>query len=206
MSPAFFYFDLGNVLLFFDHRRAARQIAEVAGVDQQRVWEVLFQSGLEDQSESGKVSSRQMYDVFCQQTGARPDFDAMMRAAGDIFEVNAGIKPILGGLISAGKRVGLLSNTNECHWQWCSSGRYGLIPGGFETLILSYEVQSMKPDEKIFRVAAERAGLPPQEIFYVDDMPGHVAAAKALGFDAVQYTSTPALAAELRARGVEINY
>ncbi len=43
--------------------------------------------------------------------------------------------------------------------------RYGLIPAVFETLILSYEVQSMKPDEKIFRVAAERAGLPPQEIF-----------------------------------------
>ncbi len=82
---------------------------------------MLFQSGLEDQSESGKVSSRQMYDVFCQQTGARPDFDANDAGRRDIFRGQCRIKPILGGLITAGKRVGLLSNTNECHWQWCSS-------------------------------------------------------------------------------------
>ena len=64
----------------------------------------------------------------------------------------------------------------------------------------------MKPEEKIFRAAIEKAGVPPAEIFYVDDTPGHVKAARALGIDAVVYTSTASLAADLRKRGVEINY
>jgi hypothetical protein len=40
----------------------------------------------------------------------------------------------------------------------------------------------------------------------MDDVPGHVAAANEAGFDAVQYTTTPALVAELRNRGVTFNY
>ena len=93
-APAFFYFDLGNVLLFFDHQRGCRQMGEVAGVDPRQVWKVLYDGGLNDEYESGRVTSRQVYDKFCQQTGSTPNYDDLMRAAGDIFEVNAGIKPI----------------------------------------------------------------------------------------------------------------
>ena len=42
--------------------------------------------------------------------------------------------------------------------------------------------------------------------FYVDDIAGHVAGARSVGFDAVQYTSTDALVAQLRERGVAFNY
>ena len=48
--------------------------------------------------------------------------------------------------------------------------------------------------------------MPPQEIFYCDDLPANVAAARRVGFDAVQYTETPELVAELRSRGVRFNY
>ncbi|MGE0609879.1 MAG: HAD family hydrolase [Pirellulales bacterium] len=204
--PSFFYFDLGNVLLFFDHQRGCRQMGEVAGVDLEQVWQVLYESGLATQYETGLVTTRQMFDTFCQQTDSQPDYNAFVQAAGDIFEVNASIKPVVAGLISAGHRLGLLSNTCEAHWNWFASGRYGQIPDGFEQIVLSYEARSMKPDAKIFRVAAEKAGVPPSNIFYTDDTPGHVQAAKALGFDAVHYTNTPALVAELRQRGVEFNY
>lgn len=205
-TPSFFYFDLGNVLLNFDHQRGCRQMGEVAGVDAGQVWQVLYDSGLANRYETGLVTTRQMFDTFCEQTASKPDYDAFLQAAGDIFEVNAEIKPIVAGLLSAGYRLGLLSNTCEAHWNWFASGRYGQIPDSFEQVVLSYEVQSMKPDEKIFRVAAEKAGVPPGRIFYIDDTPGHIKAAKALGFDALHYTTTPILAAELRQRGVEFNY
>ena len=63
-----------------------------------------------------------------------------------------------------------------------------------------------KPDERIFSAAARLAGVAPEEIFYTDDLPGHVAAARRAGFDAVQYTSPAALYDELASRGVRINY
>ena len=36
----FLYFDLGNVLLTFDQRKAARQMADVAGITPEKVWEI----------------------------------------------------------------------------------------------------------------------------------------------------------------------
>lgn len=204
--PEFFYFDLGNVLLFFDHRRACRQMAEVCGADPQLIWDVVFESGLELQYEAGAVSSQQFYETFCRQTKTRPDYQRLARAASDIFEVNVPAMAILGQLSAAGQRVGLLSNTNEMHWQIVVDGRYGLIPGVFEQIVLSYKVKAVKPDPKIFLAAAEQAGTRPEHIFYVDDIAGHVAAARAVGFDAVQFTDARSLARELHRRGVRFNF
>jgi putative hydrolase of the HAD superfamily len=204
--PRFFYFDLGNVLLYFDHRRACRQVAEVAGVSPERVWEVVFASGLEDRYEAGQVSTREFYETFCRETRSRPPLDELAHAASAIFEVNCGVKAVLAQLAAAGCRLGLLSNTNEIHWNYFAGGRYALIPDVFEVLVLSFRVGVMKPQAGIFRAAAEMAGVEPGQIFYVDDVPGHVTAARQAGFDAVQYTTTPALVEALWQRGVAFNY
>ncbi|HVX64707.1 MAG TPA: HAD-IA family hydrolase, partial [Pirellulales bacterium] len=71
------------------------------------------------------------------------------------------------------------------------------------SLVLSFRVRCMKPETQIYAHAAELAGAAPHEIFFVDDVAGHVAAARRFGFDAVQYTTPEALAAELRQRGVD---
>jgi putative hydrolase of the HAD superfamily len=76
----------------------------------------------------------------------------------------------------------------------------------FEVHALSYRIGAAKPEPAIFAAAAELAGVAPQEVFFTDDLPRHVAGARAAGFDAVQYTSTPQLVAELRARGARFNY
>lgn len=204
-TPKFIYFDLGNVLLFFDHERACRQIAELTGVDAARVRAVLFASGLEDRYEKGEISSAEFYETFCRETHTRPDFDRLAHAAAAIFEVNVPIKAIVAHLSAAGYRLGLLSNTNEIHYNYFADGRYSLIPGAFEVLALSHQIGAMKPDAKIFLAAAKLASVKPEEIFFVDDIAGHVAGARAVGFDAVQYTSVPALSEELRKRGVRFN-
>jgi putative hydrolase of the HAD superfamily len=206
MPPSFLYFDLGNVLLYFSHEQGIRQMAEVAGVDVARVREAVYDVELQTRYERGELTGRQYYDIFCQRTDTRPDFDRLARAAGDIFTVNTSIKPILSSLAAAGQRLGLLSNTCDIHWNHLADGRYATIPDIFETVVLSYKVGAVKPEPKIFQAAAEMACVAPGEIFFVDDIPGHVAAARAADFDAVQYTTTPALVADLRQRGVRFNY
>lgn len=205
-TPKFLYFDLGNVLLFFDHRRACWQLAERTGVDAQRIWDVLFGSGLELEYEAGRVSSRQLHETFLCETQAKLDFDAFALAFSDIFEVNLPIKAILGQLAICRHRMGLLSNTNELHWKLLTDGRYSLLPAVFEQLVLSYEVGANKPEAAIFQAAIERAGVAPHEIFYLDDMPGHVAGARRLGIDAVQFTDAVTLVSQMRQRGIEFNY
>jgi len=200
--PKFLYFDLGNVLLFFDHRRAARQMAAAAGVPAELVWEVVFASGLEHRYEAGEVSTTEFFEIFCRETNSRPDYQSLAAAAGDIFEPNSPVIDLLARLSAAGRRVGLLSNTCELHWNHFASGCYPPIPEAFHSVVLSFRAKAMKPEARIYAHAAELAGVAPSEIFFVDDVAGHVASVRDFGFDAVQYTTPEALVAELATRGL----
>ena len=205
MRPTFLYFDLGRVLINFDIKKMLKQIAEVSGVGPEKVREVLFGSGLQVKYESGRIDCREFHAIFSEAAGSRPDFEALRHAASDIFELNVGVVPIVAQLRAAGHRMGILSNTCRAHWEHCRR-RFPSIIGLFNVHALSYRLKAVKPDAAIFHAAADLAGVRAEEILFVDDMPGHVEGAKAAGFDAVQYTSAPQLAADLRARGVLFNY
>ena len=116
------------------------------------------------------------------------------------------MKPLVAAVMAARWKVGILSNTNTWHWEFLSDGRFGPVPGAFDVIALSYELKAMKPDPAAYLKAAELAGVAPGDIFYVDDMPDNVVAAREAGLDAVQYTSTHDLAIELRKRDVGMNY
>jgi putative hydrolase of the HAD superfamily len=206
MTPAFIYFDLGNVLLKFDHSRAARQMAAVADINAERVWEVVFTGDLLFRVETGQVSNREFYEIFCEQTGTRADYESLQQAGNDIFELNRPMVPIIAALASTGRRLGILSNTSASHWEFVTDGRYALLKVGFERAVLSYEVGVMKPDLAIYRAAAEQAGVAPEEIFFTDDREENVAGAIEAGFDAVLFTGARQLVDVLRERGVRFNY
>jgi HAD superfamily hydrolase (TIGR01549 family) len=205
MPPKFLYFDLGKVLVDFRVEQMFRQLGEVAGVEPGRVEEVLSGGGLQQQYETGQISGPEFYEAFCRQTATRPDYDALRRAGSEIFELKVSMVPVVAQLYRAGYRLGILSNTCESHWEHCTR-RYRIVAELFTVHALSYRIGVAKPEAAIFHAAAELAGVQPQEIFYVDDYAPHVAGARAVGFDAVQYTSTPQLVGDLRSRGVEFNY
>ena len=205
MQPKFLYFDLGKVLVNFSVDQMLRQMGAVAGIAAEEVRAALFGNGLMRQHESGRLSDRQFYEAFCAATGKRPDFHALAAAASEIFELNRPMLPLVAQLGQAGYRMGILSNTCSTHWEYCLR-RYRIVAEGFDVYALSYRIGAVKPEAAIFRAAADLAGVRPEEIFFVDDMAEHVARARAVGFDAVQFTTAAALAAELRRRGVRFNY
>ena len=206
MAVKFIYFDLGNVLLFFDHRRAAEQMGRVAGISTDAVWRALAKDNTICRVESGEMTDREFYERFCDATGTRPDFAELQRAGSDIFWLNWQIVPLVAQLDAAGYPLGILSNTSQSHWEFICGGQYGLLPGAFRTAVLSYEARSSKPDPGIYQAAIARAGVAPGEIFFMDDREENVAGARAAGLDAVLFTSVRQLAADLRARGVRWNY
>ena len=206
MAIRFLYFDLGNVLLNFSHRQACEQMGEVSGVSADKVWEVVFESSLEHRFESGEIDDQQFYEEYCTGIGAKPEYDALLRAGSEIFSVNAPILPLVAQLKAGCHRLGILSNTCRAHWSYCIHRRYGLLRNVFETYALSFEIGACKPNPKIFLAAAELARVEPEEIFFVDDIPSHIESAREVGFDAVLYTSVPALAAALTERGILCNY
>jgi len=203
--PKFVYFDLGKVIVNFDVDQMCRQMAAVANVDPQRVASALFDTDLQSRYELGQLNQEQFHEAFCRATGGQADCDALAAAANEIFELNASILPVIAQLHAAGFRLGILSNTCQSHWEYCRR-RYRILEELFSVHVLSYRIGAAKPDTRIFRAAAELAGVRPNAILYIDDMPGHIAGAKTVDLDAVQYTTTPVLVRDLWRRGVRFNY
>jgi putative hydrolase of the HAD superfamily len=200
-APRFIYFDLGNVLVNFDHHRAARQMAEVAGISERLVWEAVFESDLELEYERGAITTLEFYESFCDRTRTRPDYGALLLAASDIFELNESIVPFVTELRDCGHRLGILSNTNESHWNFVADGRFPLFRD-FERYALSHEMRAAKPDLAAYKIAAELVGVAPEEIFFTDDRLENVKAARQAGFDAVQFVGVTELREQLRIRAL----
>jgi epoxide hydrolase-like predicted phosphatase len=55
----------------------------------------------------------------------------------------------------------------------------------FDASVISSEVGLRKPEPAIYELAAERLGLPPERCVYVDDLPGNLKPARALGMATV---------------------
>lgn len=204
-SPRFFYFDLGRVLVHFDVAQMCRQMAAVAQTDPQRVFQALFDSDLQFRVERGEISDAEFLDDFCRLTGSRSDVSALARAASEIFVLNTTIVPVVAQLRAAGFRLGILSNTCHHHWEYCRQ-QFRLLDDLFSVHALSFRLGTAKPEASIFASAAALAGVAPQEILFIDDLLENVAGAEQAGFQAVQYTSTPLLVAELHRREARFNY
>ena len=76
--------------------------------------------------------------------------------------------------------------------------------GLFEDVIVSGVEAVAKPDPAIFEIGRRRTGRPLDRLDFVDDRPDNVAAAAALGMDALLFTDAVALRADLRARGLPV--
>ena len=203
-TPKFIYFDLGKVLIDFSFERMCRQMGEASGLDADQVAQVLA-TGMQADYETGKLDSHSFHARFCRDTGTCPGYEAFSLACNEIFTPITSMLPVVAQLYEAGHRLGVLSNTCEGHWNYCTE-RYRLLSDFFCVHALSYEIGAVKPNAAIFLKAAELAGCRPEEIFYTDDIPGHIAGARAAGFDPVVYESTAQLVEELRDRDVAFNY
>jgi HAD superfamily hydrolase (TIGR01509 family) len=85
-----------------------------------------------------------------------------------------------------------------------SEGTFAMSPAfaRLKHIVVSGEVGLMKPDPAIFLLAAERAGLPPAELLFVDDSRRNTDAASALGFEVHLLDDPAALHPALAARGL----
>src|SRR5262245_43086666 len=113
------------------------------------------------------------------------------------FEVpNPAMVAWLGALKSAKQRLALLSNTPR--EQWIALQHTLTWAPLLDVVVLSCELGVAKPDRAIYVDCLERLGLAPTETLFIDDRVENVTAAQQLGMQAVVYTTTEALRAQLR--------
>jgi putative hydrolase of the HAD superfamily len=90
-----------------------------------------------------------------------------------------------------GLKIGLLSNADRL-----GAGDWAQV---FDAVVLSGEEGFGKPDPRIYRIAAQRLGLPPESCVFVDDLAGNVRGAAAVGMVGVHHQDPDTTLAELAA-------
>jgi 2-haloacid dehalogenase len=113
-----------------------------------------------------------------------------------------GTEAVVRDLLASGVRV--LGLTNWSAETFHHAGRVAPAVGLLEGVLVSGEVGLAKPDPRIFELLARRFGLDPSGTVFADDSAPNVAAAAALGFDAVLFTSAARLRTDLVARGLDL--
>jgi len=135
--------------------------------------------------ELGKLTDEEFEQRFSAHLGLAPE-----RASGLIERLFGGMKAdrdMEMAVVMAkrqGIRTGLISNS------W-GTGRYDheRFPEMFDAWVISGEVGLRKPDPAIYEMGAERVGLPPSELVFVDDLGGNLKPAAELGFATVLHRS-----------------
>ena len=97
----------------------------------------------------------------------------------------------------AGSGVPLYALTNFGAEFWAGFRPLQPIFDLFADVVVSGEERVAKPDPRIYQIAEHRFGHSPGELFFIDDNPANVEAAKARGWQAHLFTDAAALEAEL---------
>jgi FMN phosphatase YigB (HAD superfamily) len=193
-------FDLGNVILPFNHYQIAEKLARFSQRkefrDPQKIFSYLFnfEKGAVNGYEVGKVSSIQFFKSLKKYLHLSLTFEEFIPIWNDIFTEDQEVSEIIRSL-KGKKRLGLISNTNPLHFDYILS-KFSVIHI-FDKWILSHEVGFKKPAVKIFQKAIEWASVEPEKILLIDDMKKHVDMAVSLGIQGIHFISAHQLKKEL---------
>ena len=205
MSIKAVIFDLGNVIFKFDLSKFIKAFAEKtpdAGYkDINRI--ILEYSDLAAAYELGNISTRDFYKALAIETHYAGSYDEFCFIWNDIFAPPEDEMIKLLKDVSSKYELGLLSNTNEQHYNFVKT-KYPEIFALFNKTYLSYEMRMRKPDDEIFREVIKRCALKPSEIFFTDDLIQNAAAAEKNGITARLFTDVSALKVALMEAGVKI--
>ena len=193
-------YDLGNVILPFNHRQIAEKLARFSQREESKDPETIFsflfarEKGAINAYEMGKVSSSEFFLMLKERFQISLSFEDFVPIWNDIFTEDSEVSRMI--LSQKGRwKLGLVSNTNVLHFDYTLS-KFPILRV-FDRWILSHEVGSKKPDVEIFQKAMEWAGVKPGRILFIDDMKRHVEAARSLGMETIHFSSALQLKEEL---------
>ena len=196
MSLAAVLFDLGGVLLRTEHQAPREHLAERLNMTYEDLDRIVFASESARLASVGAISTAKHWEAVLARVG-RPASEAdEIRAeffAGDVIDRDL-IRYIRD--LRPRHKTGLLSNG------WPDLREYVVqnhFEDAFDVVIISAEVNRMKPDPEVYGIALRDLGVRPAEAAFVDDTPENIAAANALGMHGILFKNPAQMRSALAA-------
>lgn len=199
-APSAVVFDIGRVIIRWDLRHLFAKL-----IDDPQELDWFLANVVTEQWHHQQDEGRPLAEMVPERIAAYPDHAHLIRAYAERFaETIPGPVPGTAGLIERLRSRGVplfgLSNFGADFWDDFHSGEP--VFEGFRDIVVSGHEKVAKPDPAIYAIAETRFGLPPEQLFFIDDKTENIAAARARGWHGHVFTDAASLEADLLAHGL----
>lgn len=198
-------FDLGNVVIDFDHWISVNKISHLCDYSGQEIYDMFFDSPLTQSFEKGKINPREFFYAVKKRLKWRGSYKDFLPIWNKIFFLTSNNLKIHRMIRKLKKqyKIFLLSNINKAHFNYLKDTLDGIF-NEFDKVILSYRVKMIKPEKKIYRLVKKIAKSSFEDIVYIDDREDLINAASKLGIKSIHYTNPKVLKQRLSILGVKV--
>lgn len=189
-------FDFGNVISRFDHQPFLQALSVACGKPSEELKALLFApaSPLLDY-EAGRINSAQVLSQVSALCGHDFPEAYFVQAFTGIFTPIEEIGELIRRL-KPNYKLGLISDTNPLHFEHAI--RKAEVFPLFDSVTLSYELGTLKPDPRLFKDALDKLDLLAEECVFIDDRAAFAQAATAHLMHGITFTTSMDLIAQLR--------
>ena len=194
-------FDMDDVLLRYDVEARRVAMGALAGLSGDDVERLVWTSGIEDDSDIGRLTPDAYLAAIAAALGVPFSRDEWLRTRAGAMMLDPQAVA-LAGMVRESTRVALLTNNGHIMKEHFDA----LVPE-LRTLFgpamhVAADFGTKKPDPSIYRSVAALHGVEPAQAVMIDDKPANVAGAVAAGLRAHHFQDAEGLAAFLRELGL----
>lgn len=195
-------FDLGNVLIGFDHTIAVKKILRHTPKKSKDIYDLFFDSDLTQEFEKGKTGTLEFFEQIKDALELKISYGEFLPIWNEIFFSKPESEDFVGSL-NSGIKLALLSNINQLHYEYIRE-EFSSAIGLFEAdkIIPSFRTGFIKPDKEIYDLALKALGVPRESVVYVDDRLDLIEAALSYGIKSIQFKSAKELKEKFQDLGI----
>ncbi|MFH1790506.1 MAG: HAD family phosphatase [Candidatus Omnitrophota bacterium] len=197
-------FDLGNVLINFDLRRATRKLAKYSNLREAEILRTIRKSTAIIAHEKGLMSDRDFFLHIKRDLDLAISRDDFEKIWSDIFWENRSVGNIAKKLKARRYTVAIISDTNPLHNRR-ELVKFPVIRRIADYYFPSFAMKTRKAEgPKIFRLVIRKLKISPCEAVFIDDLPSNIRHARLAGMRAIRFRNSGQLKNALAKEGVNI--
>ena len=196
--------DIGEVLVHMDRGILIERMQALTGFSEEEIERRLDSFNDIAAYEKGELTTEQFYQRVSDLFQINISLANFKEAWSDIFILSQNqptlLSPHLFRQLRELYKMVAISNTNEMHFDYLL--RVCSTVNDFDHYVLSYQIGCLKPDEKMYQVALEKAACAPSEALLVDDRLENIKGGERLGIRGALFVAEDQLRYELGRFGV----
>jgi len=193
-------FDIGQVILRVNVPRAARLLADGAGMTQEQVIAAIEADPQMISFQEGRLAPEEWHRHLRSSLGLQLSFEDFCRAWNNALEPEPLLDERFFSALAPRLQLALLSNTDPIHVKHMEA-QFEVF-SFFPVRLYSCSVGLRKPSRALYGKAIAALGVPPEKIFYMDDVAEFVEAGRCAGLQVYHCQDPSALSGYLREKGL----